>query len=257
MRIVKICKDKVHFALRWPFTQYGANCGGANRTRLKPMTKLRRGEQMSQTKTIKPFEAYSRMPDGEVVTRGTAVVNKMSGNSDFQKPPVDLSGLQTDIDTFSALMAEALGGSKKVMAEKWKQREVVVNKLRLLGRYVEVMCNGDMAIFLSSGFVPVLNTKAQPQRLSQNIRRLDHGFNSGEVVIRLKAVSDAVSYQIRYAVSGNGDTAAEWMIQPAVGVRQPITLSGLKPAAKYAFQVRSLTKSGYTDWSESVTFICT
>jgi hypothetical protein len=213
---------------------------------------------MSQTKTIKPLEAYSRMSDGEVVTRGAAVVTKVIGNSDFQKPPVDLAGLQADIGMFSALMAEALGGSKKVMAEKWKQREVVVNKLRLLGRYVEVTSNSDMAIFLSSGFEPVPNTKTQPPHLSQNIRRLDHGSNSGDVVVRLKAVPDAASYQIRYGpVFDNGSTASDWMVEPAVGVRQPITLSGLKPATKYAFQVRSLGKSGYSDWSDSVTWICT
>ena len=46
----------------------------------------------------------------------------------------------------SALMAEALDGSKKVIAEKNKQREAVVKTLRLLGRYVEVKCK-DMAIF--------------------------------------------------------------------------------------------------------------
>jgi len=46
----------------------------------------------------------------------------------------------------TALMAEALDGSKKVIAEKNKQRAAVVKTLRLLGRYVEVKCK-DMAIF--------------------------------------------------------------------------------------------------------------
>jgi hypothetical protein len=103
----------------------------------------------------------------------------------------------------------------------------------------------------------VPNTKTQPPQLSQNIRRLDHGSNSGDMVDRLKAVPDAASYQIRYVpVSDNGSTTSEWTVRPAVGVRQPITLSGLKPATKYAFQVRSLGKSGYSDWSDSVTLIC-
>ena len=46
----------------------------------------------------------------------------------------------------TALMAEALDGSKKVIAEKNNQREAVVKTFRLLGRYVEVKCK-DMAIF--------------------------------------------------------------------------------------------------------------
>ena len=77
---------------------------------------------MSQTKTIKPFEAFGGLPDVDVVTRGTAVVTKMTGNSNFQTPAVDLVGLKADIDALSVLMAESLDGSKKVIAEKKKAR---------------------------------------------------------------------------------------------------------------------------------------
>src|SRR5437762_14001546 len=101
---------------------------------------------MSKTKTIKPFEAFGGLPDVDVVTRGTAVVTKMTGNLNFQTPPVDLVGLKADIDLVSALMAESLDGSKKVIAEKNKQKDVVVKKLRLRGRYVKVTCKNDMAV---------------------------------------------------------------------------------------------------------------
>jgi hypothetical protein len=219
----------------------------------------RRYKQMSQTKTIKPFEAFGRLPGGEVVNRGTAVVTKMTGNSNFQNPPVDLVGLKKDIDTLSALMAESLDGSKKVIAEKQNQKEVVVKKLRLLGRYVETNCKDDMAIFLTSGFEPASNSKAQSQGLSQYIRSLERGSNSGDVVVRLKAVPDAASYQMRYAAlsAENGGMAPAWTIEAATGVRTPIKLTGLKPGTTYAFQVRSLGKTGYSDWSDSVTLMCT
>jgi len=156
-------------------------------------------------------------------------------------------------------MAQSLDGSKKVIAEKKKQKEVVVKKLRLLARYVEVTCKNDMAIFVSSGFEPASTSKAQPQGLSQNIRNLDHGANSGETVIRLKAVPKALSYELRYAAAGadNGGTALAWTTKTVTGVKTPVTVTGLKPGTTYAFQVRSLGKSGYSDWSDSVTFICT
>ena len=84
-------------------------------------------------------------------------------------------------------MAESLDGSKKVIAEKKKQKDVVVKKLRLLRRYVEVTCKNDIAIFVSRGFEPASTSKAQPQGLSQNIRSLDHGANCGEIAVRLQA----------------------------------------------------------------------
>ena len=34
------------------------------------------------------------------------------------------------------------------------------------------------------------------------------------------------------------------------------TISNLTPGATYAFQVRALGRLGYTDWSDSMTFIC-
>jgi hypothetical protein len=34
------------------------------------------------------------------------------------------------------------------------------------------------------------------------------------------------------------------------------TITNLTPAATYAFQIRALSKLGYTGWSDSVTFNC-
>jgi hypothetical protein len=207
--------------------------------------------------TIKPYEAYGDASDGDIVTIGTVVQTAMAGNSIFQNSPVDLAVFKTDIEQFSALIAEAQDGSKKVIAEKDKQRAVVVKKLRLLGRYVEVTCENDMAKFKSSGFVPVSTSRTRSEGLSQNIRSLDHGVISGQVVVRLKVVPQAVSYELRYAAETNGATAPAWTTKPVIGVRTPVTIDGLMPGTTYAFQVRSLGKSGYSDWSDSVTFICT
>jgi hypothetical protein len=210
---------------------------------------------MSQTKTIKALEAYVGVPDGVIVTRGTLVQTKMTGNSNFPNPPVVLAVFKTDIDQFSALMAEALDGSKKIVAEKNKQRGIVIKNLRALGRYVELNCKDDMAIFLSSGFEPALNTKAQTPSLTENIRKLEHGSTSGQIVVWLRAVPNAGSYELRYAPVDNNGASPVWTTQSTLRVKTPVTVSGLKPGTNYAFQVRSLSKSGFSDWSDSVTLI--
>ena len=211
---------------------------------------------MSQTITIKPFEAFGRLSDAEVIASALAVQTKMTGNPNFTNSPVDLAVLKTDIDTLSALLAEAAGGAKKVIAEKNNQRAVVVQKLRLLARYVEVTCENDMAKFQSSGFVPVSRNRTAGPGLNQNIRGIDHGANSGQAVVRLVALPDAASHELRYAASNNG-AAPAWTTVGVVGVKTPITITGLTPGTTYSFQVRTLGKSGYSDWSDSVTFIAT
>jgi hypothetical protein len=40
-------------------------------------------------------------------------------------------------------------------------------------------------------------------------------------------------------------------------VKVPFAVNGLTPGTTYAFQVRVRGPLGYTDWSDSVTFMCT
>src|SRR2546429_5642041 len=100
---------------------------------------------MKKPKKINPLDGFSNAADADVVSRCTNIQTSMTGNPHFPNPPVDLAGLKTAIDAFSALIAQALDGSKKVIAEKNKQREVVVKMVRLLGRLLEGTSNGDMA----------------------------------------------------------------------------------------------------------------
>src|SRR5207245_5226983 len=98
---------------------------------------------MKNKKNIKPLYGFTNVSDADVVSRCTNIQTSMTGNPHFPNPPADLAALKTAIETFSALIAQALDGSKKVIAEKNKQREVVIKMVRLLGRYVEVTSNAD------------------------------------------------------------------------------------------------------------------
>jgi len=66
---------------------------------------------VTKVKEIKALEGYTRMTDADIVARATAVQTGMTGNSNFQNLPVDLKAFKTEIDSFSALISEALDGS--------------------------------------------------------------------------------------------------------------------------------------------------
>ena len=58
-----------------------------------------------------------------------------------------------------------------------------------------------------------------------------------------------------WAPVGPGGALGDW-VEQAVGRTRPAALvTGLTPGTTYAFQVRAVTKSGYSDWSESITRI--
>jgi len=209
---------------------------------------------MSKPKKIKAIDGFSNVSDADIVSRATNIQTDLTGNPNFPNPPVDLKNLKTAIETFAALIAQALDGSKKVIAQKNKQREAVIKMLKLLGRYVEVISNGDMAIFQTSGFQPAAPKTATPP-LTEKIRKLEHGPNSGQMRVWLKAFPKASAYEVRYAIANNG--TATWTSLPASTVKTPLVLTGLTPATTYLLQARALVKNTFTDWSDSISFICT
>jgi len=64
----------------------------------------------------------------------------------------------------------------------------------------------------------------------------------------------AVSYVVQFAPVVNG-VVGPWTSKPVAGIKPPFLITGLTPGTTYVFQARALTKTGYSDWSESVTRI--
>ena len=170
--------------------------------------------------------------------------------------PPPLATLKTQIDGLSAAIAAALDGGKKAIAAREHQKQVVGKSLRQIGRYVEENCK-DMQTFLKSGFQPISTTRTPVPPLSEAIRKIAAGNNSGQMLVTVVDDPEAVSYVLRWAPLGPGGTPVNWTEQPVAQTRPPALVSGLTPGTTYAFQVRGVKIDGYTDWSESVTRICT
>jgi hypothetical protein len=136
-----------------------------------------------------------------------------------------------------------------------KQRKLIVQNLNLLAVFVQNVSNDDPAILTASGFKAKKTAKSAPQPVAvPSFRSLDHGTNSGQVVVAVKSVAGAKSYFIRYAIM-NGTTPGQWTTVPAATIRKPITVSGLTPITMYGFQAQALGVLGYSDWSTTETIV--
>jgi len=209
-----------------------------------------------EPKKIKPFEAWTAVIDPDLLGSSRVVEKGLDGNVYFPAPPVDVKTLKADNDTFEQVLAAAADGGRTAVAAKNKQRKVVIKNLRLNGRYVEEISDADPAKFATSGFVPLSRTRTAPAPLSPHIRAIVHGSISGQLIVKMKRVAGAISYDLRYGAQVNG-TVANWTIQLVTGVQAPITLNNLTPGTLYAFSVRAIEKAGYSDWSDAVTMMCT
>ena len=181
----------------------------------------------------------------------------MNGNPAFQTPPVDMTTFKKGIDLFTVLVTDAEDGGKKAIAAKNKQPEEMIKEVTLLAHYVEAASNDDLAAFKTSGFVPASTTRIPPQPLPPaSIDWIDRGPATGEVVVKVKALPNALSYDLRFGVAVNSGTPpATWTTLLLPGSKK-VTISNLTPGATYAFQVRAFGRLGQTDWSDSMTFIC-
>jgi hypothetical protein len=207
-------------------------------------------------KKIKALLGFNRLKDGDLVTRLNAVHDGLKANPAFTTPPVDLPTFKTNIDTFTTDLAAAVDGGKKAITAKNKQRAVVIKMLEHLAHYVEANCKDDLATFTSSGFLPAPTTRTPPQPLPQpSISKAVQGI-TGQLIITIKALRGAASYELRSAVLGPGNTPGTWTsIHLPSAKATPV--NNLTPGTTYTFQARALGRLGFSNWSDPVNRMCT
>jgi len=207
-------------------------------------------------KAIRVLLSVSRMTAADLLARSEAVYAGLNLNPAYPNPPIAMPAFRTAIDNYSAAIAAALDGGAKAITQRNAVGETLRNMLRQLAHHVEVNCNADMTIFMSSGFQPVTKARAQTERVSESIRKIVPGPNSGQLLVVLVAILNALSYELRWASVSSGGALGAWTNQLVAGIRPPTSVVGLTPGTTYVFQARAFTRSGLTDWSDSVTRIC-
>ena len=210
---------------------------------------------MTKTKHLKASLRVLKEPPLNRVALATAVYTGLDGNPDLPHPPIDLSVFKATIDSYSARINDSRDGGKQAIALRDQEGEALNKMLRQLAHYVEANCKDNIAIFRSSGYEPVSTTRTATQPLSQRIRNITPGSKTGQMLIALVRDPEAFSYELRRAPSGNGAAPEAWAYQGVPKARPPVLVEGLTAGTAYVFQVRALTASGYTDWSDPVTRI--
>jgi hypothetical protein len=203
---------------------------------------------------IKVSLAFVKAVPADLYTFGSSVYTGLLNNPAFTNPPVDMPTLKSTLDGYDTLLAAALDGSKRVLAQRNHQGEALIKILRQLAHYVEANCKDDMTIFMSSGFQAVSKVRTATSTLSQSIRKIADGPNSGQLMMFLVAVAGALSYEIRWAAAAAaGATPPASTSLLVASTLPPTTVSNLTPGTIYQFDVRVLSKTGWSDWAGTAT----
>lgn len=208
-------------------------------------------------KKIRAIVGLDKMADGNVTPLLDGSLQGLSAHPELFTPPVDVKTYGAEISNYKAAIPAALDGSKTAVAQKNKLRNSAVRMYGLNAKYVENNCNDDMATFLSSGFQPASTTKAPPQPLpTPVIKSVTQGPISGQLKVTIAPVPKALSLVIRHAPQPAAGAQPVW-VEETLTSKKPVIYSELTPGTIYMFQVKALGRTGYTDYSDTVSRMVT
>jgi hypothetical protein len=198
--------------------------------------------------SIKVSLSFGELSDTELDNFAQGVIDALTGNATYPTPPVTLANLQAAVDDYTAKLAAAQTGTKADRAAKNHSREVLEGLLRKVAAYVQMMCNEDPVLLLSSGFQMQSTNRTSAPLEKPTSLSIKNG-NAGELVARVDPVKNANMYEGR-AKPSDGD----WLASVFTGDSQHIIFNGLTRGKDYSVQVRALGGStGQSDWSDPST----
>lgn len=188
---------------------------------------------------------FAKLPDTELDNFAQAVIDAMTGNTNYPSPPVTMVNLQTATDDFTAKLAAAATGGVADTAAKNNSRQNLVTMLRQQASYVQMTCGEDMAKLLTSGFEAQSTNRTSVQLGKPQGLSIKNG-GGGQLFARVDPIKNANMYEGRIKPSD-----ADWLPSVFTGDSQRVIFNGLTPGKNYTIEVRALGgATGQSDWSD-------
>lgn len=183
------------------------------------------------------------------------IVTAMTGNLQFPEPwpskVPTLAQITADLTEFCSAYAATAGGDRGLIAARSRARATLANDLQQLGRYVEMMADGDGAMLAASGFD--LRSRKAPSLVQtplpppQNLR-LKRGEVSGLLIARVTKLPRAGSYDVQ-VTTADPTVESNWSGAGVYTQCRRIELSGLTPLKTYSVRVRGVSSAGPGAWT--------
>ena len=140
---------------------------------------------------------FGRLSDTELDNFAQGVIDALTGNATYPTPPVTLANLQAAVDDYTAKMAAAQTGGVADTAAKNNSRNTLEEMLRKVAAYVQMMCNEDPVLLLSSGF-QMQSTNRTSTPLEKPIEGLSPGPHTVRVVAEGRAPHPDLRLRLAY-----------------------------------------------------------
>lgn len=197
---------------------------------------------------VKPSISFLKNDsDAKFIISVNGIIAAMTGNAHYTTPVPTLAAVTTALDEFTTAMADAVDGGKTLTAIKNDKREALATLVRQLASYVQVTCDGDMAILLSSGF-PTQKPQREPIGVLAAPRDLTvtFGARTGELRAAASPVFGAAIYNWQISTVTNPNV----VVQTAQTTGANNTFTSLTPGVVYQVVVNAVGSAGPSNWTE-------
>ena len=186
-------------------------------------------------------------PDAMLNTRVSNIVYSLQDNTPFVTLAADLPPITAANDIFADAMAASADGGKTLNSAKRAARASLVNLVRPLAGKVQLLCQNNMTILLSSGF-PVQKPNRTPAQVPATPLTPDVSQGlTGQAYAVTGRVDGAYIYNSRVALADAPDTFVQHV--QSTGGRKEI--DGLTAGKTYTFEVNAVGTAGTSDWSNA------
>jgi len=187
--------------------------------------------------------------DPQLNTDTNTILTDMTGNLSYPAPIPALAAVKSALDDFATACANAAGGGVTLTSIKNDKRAALAALLRQLASYVQVACNGDLTVLLSSGF-PIQKPQRNPVGVlpAPAYLTVTFGARTGELDAGVAPVPGAAIYNWQLAAAG----APTAVLQTAQTTAASNSFDGLTPGVVYVVQANAVGSAGPSDWSEPV-----
>ena len=199
--------------------------------------------------TVKVSLGFAKLADTELDNFAQGVIGAMPSLPVSAAHPAPLTQVQvqTGRQDFTAAIAAAQTGGPAHTAAKNNSRQAFLGMLRQHALHVQMICNDDPAIVLSSGF-QLQSTNRARTKLEQPQKLAIKNGGSGQLIASVSPVKNTSMYEGRAKLADNGGA---WLPSVFTGDSQHIVFDGLTRGKDYTVQVRALGGStGQSDWSD-------
>ena len=186
--------------------------------------------------------------DLDLIQYFKSIGTAMTGNAYFPTPSVPILTFLANVTTYETAQLAAEKRGKGTVVARNAARAVAVQNAQQLRSYVQGISDGNMengAVIIQSAGMKVKKVVVRQKRTMQ----VKQGDVTGMVILLAAVAGIKVGYLWQWSLDQK-----TWTALPQVFVSKT-SVSGLTPGVTYCFRYQVISKSGSSDWSQTISFL--